>query len=103
MTEEEALPLSVGPDRVATAPPPSMSSSLMISRRFWHRRRSRTEVRDELGLGRTTDVRTGAGGWGTAAVVKRSGNSAAEGESESDEGTLAGNGERRKKKERKRV
>ena len=70
----------------------------MISRRFWHRRRSRTEVRDELGLGRRTrtDGRT-AGGWGTAAVVKRSGNSAAEGES--DEGTLAGTGERRSKRE----
>ena len=35
------------------------------------------------------DGRTGAGGLGTAAVVKRSGNSAAEAESEDDEGTLA--------------
>ena len=45
------------------------------------------------------DGRTGAGGLGTAAVVKRSGNSAAEGESESDEGTLAGPGERKEKRE----
>ena len=52
--------------------------------------------------GRADAGRTGAGGWGTAAVVKRSGNSAAEGESECDEGTLGRgpeSGGRRRKKE----
>ena len=80
-----------------------MSSSLMISRRFWHRRRSRTEVRDELGLGRTDGRGTDGRGWGTAAVVKRSGNSAAEGESESDEGTLAGTRRAEEEEGRKRA
>ena len=45
------------------------------------------------------DGRADECGWETAAVVKRSGNSAAEGES--DEGTLAGN-ERRAEGERRR-
>ena len=52
--------------------------------------------------GRTDGRGTDGRGWGTAAVVKRSGNSAAEGESESDEGTLAGNGERRENGEEDR-
>ena len=55
------------------------------------------------GLDGRTDAGRTAGGWGTAAVVKRSGNSAAEGESESDEGTLAGTRRAEEEEGRKRA
>ena len=73
----------------------------MISRRFWHRRGSRTErksVRDELGLGRTDGRTTGRRRQSLSAVgILR------QREKNDDEETAAELGERRRDGERERA